>query len=610
MKQASLYVAANSDAKTPSIVATLAELALFFLLFWIVDAAVLTYIFPGYFDPFWPHHSDYYMPAAIAYSPAGFKGVLSYPRPVGQVFFWLIGHLKTRGAMVAVLCVVAMNYALIVAIMRRAFRARLDLKFVASAVLFAYLLAAHPYQYQFSTWDAFSQLSLQLLLLALALHMQGKPVWMSSVLVLLAFLSKETFIVSASLLAFVWWMSRGFRRASIWPLAVVVAGSVTAIIEEHIASSPFTGGGTQAGGPYQIVLTLPSVSHQWFQYAVEGMNWLSLSVVILMVVITGVIFGPRSREFLLSLALPVAGALAWLPNALLPNHHFAAYSWNGAYLIYAPVLLLALVVGRGLVGAAVAILVAATALYSPTLSNRAFAEQSWILSNQKRQKLFLQTFGGLIKQIPGSGQRILVSGIDFPYTMFFYKQSVRSLKMPQDTHFFVIEYEKQPVESITKRINASDDGVTMISPTEADQLTFDEAWLFRDDGSLIRRIENPSSWTKWSDDGITERDVLKYPELIDSFGPSRRDAANPPGGYDYLACGVHLIDYNNIAGAEACLKKAVILLPDNPYSFFWLGVALEKQGNTEEARSAYRNAVKLQKNSPNPAFQQALDKLH
>ena len=57
---------------------------------------------------------------------------------------------------------------------------------------------------------------------------------------------------------------------------------------------------------------------------------------------------------MLSLVLPIAGALAWLPNALLPNHHFEAYSWNGAYLIYAPVLLLAFVLGRELIGVGVA----------------------------------------------------------------------------------------------------------------------------------------------------------------------------------------------------------------------------------------------------------------
>jgi hypothetical protein len=343
------------------------------------------------------------------------------------------------------------------------------------------------------------------------------------------------------------------------------------------------------------------------------MNWLSLCVVLLTIITLGVLRGFTSKELLWSVALPVAGALAWLANSLLPFHHFEAYSFSGAYFIYLPVVSLALVMTLP-VGAVCALVISGAAFASPVLSEQAFANQSWIVMNQMRQKLFLQTFGGLIKGLPGSGKTVLVSGINFPYSMFFYRYSVRSLNMPRDTHFFVVEYENKPVESITKKLNGDHDSVvTFITPQQIDEHQFDEAWLFRDNGSLVAKVVHPSATSSWSEAGMTESDVLKYPLLADSFGPThqkRPDDNGVPDGYAYMSCGVRMIDYNNLDIATQCLEKAVSELPDNPYSSYWLGVALEKQGKIAQARAAYQDAIKVQASSPNPAFQQALDRLH
>lgn len=586
-----------------------AEVAILCGLFLAIDAIVLRYIFPGYFDPFWPHHSDYYMPAAMAYSPAGFWPVLTYPRPVGQVFFWIIGHFKTRGAMVATLLLVAMNYSLIVAITRRLFRVRIDWKLLLSAALFAYMLASHPYQYQMSTWDAFAQLSLLLLLLAVAVRTQGGPLWACAVLVVLAFLAKETFILSAALIATTWFAANKLRIASLVPLVLVACAGATAMIVEHFLSSPFTSASSLPGGPYQVVLSAHSVATQWMQYTVEGMSLLSVAVIIVTAASIAIAFGPTSIELLWSVALPFAGLLALLPNSLLPNHHFAGYSWNAAYLLYAPLIAVAAVFNRGISGKVAAALIAAATMCSPTLSAAAFAKQDWIVMNQQRQKLFLRTFGGLIKELPSGGQRILVSGIDFPFTMFFYKESVRSLTMPVGTRFFVVSYDKNTVLPITAKISGNSDLVTMVPPDAVTKLKFDEAWLIRSDGSLIKRIIDPSSQAAWSEDGFTQTDTLKYPELADVFGPEKREASGKLDGYGYITCGAKMLDYNEPAIAQKCLTSATTLLPDNPYSHYWLGVSLERQHEFAQARAAYQQAIKVQSNSPNPSFQAALDRL-
>ncbi|MFP3644414.1 tetratricopeptide repeat protein [Paraburkholderia sp. SIMBA_054] len=612
MKLALQRAEVSSSAERRQSLAWFLQAALLAILFLFVDACVLKFIFPGYLDPFWPHHSDYYLPAAIAYSPASIWDLLTYPRPVGQIFFWVIGHLRTRGAMVAVLCVVAANFALLLMVVKRVFRISFDFRLILSATLFAFLLAVHPYQYQFSTWDAFTQLSLLLLLLSLFSMIGATPWWVSGLLVLLAFLAKETFIVSAGFLAFVWWVSNRCRLRYVRPMVIIGIAGVLAILAEHFASSPFTSGG-QVGGPYQIVVSVESISHEWMRYAAEGMNALSLAVVLLTAIALGVFRGIKSNELLWAVALPVAGTLAWLPNSLLPYHHFEAYSFSGAYLIYLPVTFLALLLA-GWLRIACAFVIAAVATGSPLFSAKAFADQNWIVMNQARQKLFLRTFGGLIKTLPGNGKTVLVSGMSFPYSMFSYRYAVRSLSMPTGTHFVVVQYDNKPVESITKKLNGAQDKVVrFISPSEVDKETFDEAWLFRDNGGLVVRMRNLSTRPHWSEGGITDLDVLKYPLLADSFGPPHQKRANSesgPDGYAYLSCGVHMIDYNNLVLAGTCLEKAVSMLPDNPYSSYWLGVAFEKQGKVNLAREAYQNSIRVQANSPNPAFQQALDRLH
>lgn len=151
--------------------------------------------------------------------------------------------------------------------------------------------------------------------------------------------------------------------------------------------------------------------------------------------------------------------------------------------------------------------------------------------------------------------------------------------------------------------------VQTIDPADVKNYKFDQAWLIRDDGSLIMRILKPASENSWSEGGVNQSDALIYPALEDIFGPNKRPGSGPLNGYGYLACGTKLLDYNALGLAQKCLTSAASLLPDNPYPFYFLGISLEKQGNTSQALNAYRRAVALQANSPNPVFEAALKKL-
>lgn len=582
-------------------------------LFFAMHALVLRFVFPGYYDPLWPHHSDYYIGAALAHSADGFRSIFGYPRPVGFAIYWALGHLATRGVIFATLFIVASNFALIVVILRRMCDIRLSLAAGCAAAIFAYLLVSHPYQYEISTWDAFAQFSVFFLLIATLSFLRGAPWWVGFLFAVLAFLNKETFAISAMFLAGVWFLLR-FRTTfwkAITPLLVVGAAFVLTFLISRITGSIFVAGANYPGSPYEIVLRPQSVFAEWARYAAAGVNGLGWAVILLTAVTACVMTGPRSPIALSSIALPIAGALAWLPNSVLPNHYVAAYSWSAAYLLYSPVILLAAIVTRGILAKLFALVVAAAALSTPVLFGTAYAREDWILQNQSRQKRLMETLGNLIQQLPDRDSAILVSGFNFPFSPFDHWRAILSMHPPAGAKFYVVTYRTGPEGiSPTRKLDASDGTVTRIAPDVVGKMHFDQAWLFNSNGELIQNTIDPSTVKRWTGEGFDGNDLLAYPELSNDFGPRAVDRElNKAPGYRYLACGNAFLSYENPKRAEACLQISTRMISDNPYPYFFLGTALEQQGKMADARAAYERAVALEGNSPNPAFRNALAKL-
>lgn len=593
-------------ASTGRIYPLVVELAALTVLFLLVDALVLKFIFPGYFDPFWPHHSDYYIAPALAFSPKRFLATLTYPRPVGSAIYWLSGHLKTRGAIAVLLLFVAANFAMITTIIRRSLGMRADWKFILAAAVFAYMIASHPYQYQFSTWDGQAQISLAFILAATLMYMRGTSSWVCAVVLLLGFLSKETYIASALFCACAWAATQKTERRSYAPIIAVAISAFIALTIEHFLSSPFTSGSLGASDPYFINLAPTSVAHLWSRYILDGMTTASSAAVLLAILAIVIARGIRDAASMWAICLPIAGMLALLPNSILPNHYYEGYSFNAAYLMFAPLLVMASTFTLSAKSRVLTVCVAVAAITSPIQSRAAFSKQDWIVTNQKRQKLFLQTLGGLMRQIPRNGETILITGVSFPYSPFEYTSSLGSISKPADTRLISVAYDQHYQVPFTKMLNANEPTVSMIEESDTGSVRFDEAWLFRPDGSLVRKITSTSDLPSRSGGFPSPTDFLKWPELLDSLGDG---APHKNDGYGDLQCGISLINYHAYAEADQCLSRARATLANNPYPFYWSGVAFEAIGKTEEAKRAYSSAIALQANSPNPAFQQALNRI-
>ena len=110
------------------------------------------------------------------------------------------------------------------------------------------------------------------------------------------------------------------------------------------------------------------------------------------------------------------------------------------------------------------------------------------------------------------------------------------------------------------------------------------------------------------DIGLTVRDFLIYPELIDVFPHRVSDQGSDRAtAGQYFRCGTLLLTYQNAALAEKCLARAIELLPKNPYYFYFQGMAQENLGKLDLARASYAKAVETDDpKNPNPVFRQAL----
>lgn len=586
-------------------------------IFLAVHAVVLACIFPGFYDPFWPHHSDYYIAQALAYSEGGALQILTQPRPLALLLFSLFGRLGIHGSVIASFGVVVANYIGIAMMMRRAFQLEIKLPFFAAASAFAYLLASHPYQYEFSTWDVFSQLSFLFLLLAANLKLRGHADWQVFLLALLGFLIKETYAASAAMLAAAWLLyhMKSNVRAALAPLAIVLSAFLLAFVINRINGSPFTGSANFDGSPYQIILRPASILAQWAQYSVEGMSLISAAIITLTLLSISLAFGSTSAIALTALAIVAAGALAWLPNSVLPNHHHAAYSWNGAYLLYAPVLLLAAVFQRGTTGFRLIVAaIFALAIGSPSGFAGTYTREKWIVDNQLRQKRLVIELQHLIAGLPSGPSTVVVSGLNGPFSPYDHWQAILSMHPPAGVHFYVLRYPEwlpsnSPSVSAIEGINAERGIVSWINPDQLERNRPDQAWLFRSDGSVARVMDKQSPLAEVSEFGISSEDLVKYPDLLEFTSPPQVDHAGDAAGFRFLKCGTTFLSYNAPDRAEFCLRRSAELIPRNPYSHFYLGKALEALGCLDEARDAYAEAVANAGTSPNPAFNQALETL-
>ena len=583
-------------------------LALAFAAYW----ACLQFVFPGYFSPLDPLHSDYYLIPDITADGEPLWEKLNYPRPLGFLFLWTIGHLGLQGATAILVAITLLNAALLVELWRRL--APFALSWWAVAIYLASLFA-HPQFYLSHSHDTMATLSLAYLLLAMhcwqSWRERGGWSWYfaAGLLLLLLAFTKETYYLAALL----YWLIQAFearsgrRRAAIAFLTGVVALELTAAAVNLGARNAFIQPSANPTDPYFLSFApglLAAAFAKLASYLFTPGSAVATALALLLA-------GAHRSVRLAAVVLFLAGLSALLPHAVLPNHIEPQYGWVAAALCLSPIVLVSRATLVALLpGAAnrrpAAVTAAAFTLLGiisiagwsldrgPYDRNRWRAEQKQILGN-------IQSSFGRLRAAPADAREILVTGLKSPFHPFYIEHY---------EPYIAFEFGRGRRWTVTMMRDAPRGGnglVRRVGVEEVNLSEFDFAFTFDPEGRLLREINKDELLRAAPSSGdVPLSDRVLIPEL---GTPTDQLESDPDSSHAHLQIGVAYWDWGLVEQARRHLETAKTLDgARNPYPFFFLGQIAEAEGRHSEAAGLYREALKRE-DPPNPGFTEALERV-
>lgn len=464
------------------------------LLAWAMHFVVLYFIFPGHYSPLAFHHSDFYIPASFVYAPGdgySFANLLHWPRPLFMWFYKFTGYFGHPGSVAWVVGIVFLNAALSALLAKHWLKLTVDRNFVLCFALYCFLLFTQPYFYTFYSQDIGSQLSYLLLLsgsLVFFLLSERYLVWASVLLFIAsacAFLVKETYILAFGFIYFCWfiyYIKQQPLRALAPGVAVFIAGVVSALVNFK-TKSVFVNLEAEAGSSYQISIDPLSVLKELARYSSEGITpalILAFALIIFQIHKTY-----KDKLLTLGAGLCIAFALlAWIPNALLPNHHFEGYSFNGLYIAFLLLFFVLKMVQDKISFKPMLIVLLVLVAFSPLTSIKKYhgTRNTWVLAMEQVQKNMLAGFNQATSQLKDTEQPItvLVTGITSPFHPFGFAPSIRSFPNGGKANYVFVVPKEFPTNVGTKV-----DLVQFIAEADKDKWAYDQEWQFDEQGKLV-----------------------------------------------------------------------------------------------------------------------------
>ena len=502
-------------------------LGLALLAYW----ACLQFVFPGYFAPLDPLHSDYYLIPGITADGEPLSEKFHYPRPLGFLVLWTMGHLGLAGATAVIVAVTLINAALMVELWRRL--APFALSWWA-VVLYLASLFAHPQFYLNHSHDTMATLSLAYLLLAmhcwLSWRQGGRRSWYVAALLLLFVLAftKETYYPAAMLfwLVQVFDIPAGRRRWAVGFFAGVVALELTAVAVNLGARNAFIQPSANPTDPYFMSLAPASLAAAFSKLLSYLFTPVLAVVTALSLVPAFAGTEPAASGGCVFRGRPL-GAVAACGSA---QPHRAGVRMGRCRTL--PVAHLADLPGRvwprcclpqrlDVSPRATAIAFAAVSVISivgwslhrgPYEFHRWRTEQQQILGNIQRALPRLRA-------APADAREILVTGLKSPFHPFYIEHY---------ESYIAFEFGRERRWTVTMMRDAprgGDDLVRRVSVQDVDLTNFDLACTFDPDGRLLRQISKQELQQAAASSGETPPvDRILIPELE---APARRLENDP-----------------------------------------------------------------------------------
>lgn len=464
------------------------------LVAWFMHFIALYFIFPGHYNPLAYHHSDFYIATSFAYAPEGafsFSNLLNWPRPFCMWLLKFTGYFGLSGSIAWVVGVVFANAALSALLVKHCLKLNVDRNFILCFALYCWVLFTQPFFYTFYSQDIGSQYSYLLLLCGSIafIKLEQRQLLLASVLLFVAstcaLLVKETYYLAFGLIYLCWffyYLKQNFLRALAPGLAVFVAGVISALVNFK-TKSVFVNLEAEAGSSYQISIQPLSVLKELARYAYEGIT------PFLIVAFALIIYQLHKsyKNKLLTLAAIVCGGftvMSWLPNALLPNHHYEGYSFNGFYISGLLLFFVLKMVQDKISFKSVLIILLILVVFSPASSIPKYnsTRNTYVVAMEKIQKNIRAGLTKGTSQLKDAKQpvTVLISGISSPFHPFGFPQSIRAFPYGDRANYIFVVPKDFP-----NNLGTSMDLVKYIAAVDIEKQVYDQEWQFDDQGNLV-----------------------------------------------------------------------------------------------------------------------------
>jgi hypothetical protein len=447
----------------------------------LIWALLLRFFFPGYLDPFVPFHIDHYIYLGDSGQGYGLgRYIRTYPRPLGNVLFDLIGRLGIRGMLAPVFLLTLVNATLLITYLERL--TRRTISFLAIG-FFLVLVFANPEGYASVKEDILAVVCLFCTLVIFHLWQNylesGRAGNLAAAIVLaiLASYVKETYFATL-VLFFVLQaiVAAGAKRRAAVLMAIgnAVIAAISLSYNAHLATfvNPHAGPKDPYYQDWHPLSLLHGLAHM--------LHWLMLPVPALLV-LAAVIALARTRQYrslVIALISLVFVIVILLPNALLRNHWEDQYAWLGAFFFFAPVLLAEFLLprGRNMVAATLAgmVIVGSLTLMEDHKDLRGMA--GWLREQEELQQNLVATLP-IVKSNIKMGEHELVLGITLPFNPFRVPGFVRKYFGP-DTAWTVVLPDEYPLHS--------DLTTEMLHRADLKAAAYDHIFLFDANAHLTR----------------------------------------------------------------------------------------------------------------------------
>ena len=446
----------------------------------LVWALLLRFFFPGYLDPFVPFHIDHYIYLGDSGQGYGLgRYIRTYPRPLGNVLFDLLGRLGIRGMLVPVFLLTLVNAGLLITYLERLTHRAIS--FLAIGFFFV-LVFGNPESYASVKEDILAVVCLFCMLVIFHLWqnyvISGKAGNLAAAIILaiLASYVKETYFAALVLFFVLQALFQRAKRKAAVAMAVVnaVIAAVSLAYNAHLATfiNPHAGPRDPYYQDWHPLSILHGLAHL--------LQWLIFPVPAILVIVSLVVLArdKRYRALVIALVSLVFVIVILLPNSLLRNHWEDQYAWLGAVFFFAPVLLAESVLPRTRHAAAAAIagivVVSLLTLNEDRKDIRGMA--GWLRGQEELQQNLIEALP-TIKANAKSGEHELVLGLTLPFNPFRVPGFVRKYFGP-NTAWTVVLPDEFPLRS--------DLTTEMVHRAGLNPAPYDHVFVFTPEAHLTR----------------------------------------------------------------------------------------------------------------------------